>query len=374
MERKIKLAVCINDFRIGGAQKLVVEVLSRIDFSIFDIHLITFVQYSDTDSFYEDIPTHVKVHKISFKGFKDLRSWITTYKLLKEIKPDVVWTSLFFSNTVIRLLKLFCRFRVISTEQNTYLKRSALQKNVDWLLAFVTYRIVVVSNFLLEFVSKQEGIRKDKFTVIHNAVNTKKIASACSVIDITSVKKELGISADTRVIINIGQLINQKNQELLINAFEKFSERYPDYILVILGDGALREKLSNQVATLGLDEKVRLMGIQKDVPKFLAAADFFVLSSRFEGFPLVVIEALASGLPIVSTPVSGSDEYLFEGKNGFLVQPHVESIAAGMSKMAGLKTTEKIAFTQQSKELAESFDIVRIGNKYQALFIEAANS
>lgn len=371
MSEKIKVIVGINDFRIGGAQKLAADVLMNLDTHQFDIHLITLMQFNEQPSFYERIPDHVKIHKLNFKGFRDYRSWLMLFKLLRDIKPDVIWSNLFFGNTIFRCLKIFFNYSVISIEQNTYLWKTQLHKIADRFLSLCSYRIVAVSKYVLDFTSKEEGISKEKFVLIHNGTDVEEMQKQVSSFEKESVKKELGFLPEDKLIINVGQLIEQKNQKLLVSSFKEFLETNPQYKLLILGEGILRTSLEAQIDSLGLTEKVFLMGIQKDIPKFHSASDFFVLSSLFEGFPVVVIEALACGLPVISTPVAGSDEYILEGKNGLVVESDVSSLARGMSKIAHLIDEEKTTFSNNAKKIAQSFDIKAITKSYEKLFNEA---
>ena len=372
MDKKITLAIGISDFRIGGAQKLVSDVLSHIDHDQFEVHLITLMQFDEQESFYDTIPDHVHVHKVHFKGFKDIGAWMNTVKLLRKIRPDVVWSNLFFTNTVLRFLKLLVGYKVVSIEQNTYLSKNWKHKLADRYLAKLTYRIVAVSKYLVEFTSEDEGIPKEKFVVIHNGTDVGAMSKRALAHSKVETKNELGFSPEDKLIVNIGQLIAQKNQALLVDAFNIFSKKHPDYKLLILGEGAvIRKELEEKVEEYGLSDKVFLMGIQRDVPKFLNVSEFFVLSSRFEGFPIVIIEALACGLPIISTPVSGSDEYVHEGKNGFLAQETADDLGEKMSQLAASSTDEKEKLSKHAGEVSLQYDIALITKKYETLFKDA---
>ena len=103
-------------------------------------------------------------------------------------------------------------------------------------------------------------------------------------------------------IVNVGRLIEQKNQKLLIEAFGKALPRIPDYVLIIYGDGYLREKLGKQIQDSGLTGKVKLVGFVHDLENRIYDSALFVLSSDFEGMPPnALLEAMALGLPVIST-------------------------------------------------------------------------
>ncbi|MGY2487087.1 glycosyltransferase [Cupriavidus sp. CP313] len=125
----------------------------------------------------------------------------------------------------------------------------------------------------------------------------------------------LGVTPDTRLIVNVGRLVPEKAQQTLIDAFAALVRTPPaaaqaEIRLMLAGDGPLRGELEASVRRNGLDGLVTLLGMRRDVPALLNAADLFVLSSEIEGMPLVVGEALASGCPVVATDAAGVAELL----------------------------------------------------------------
>jgi glycosyltransferase involved in cell wall biosynthesis len=124
-----------------------------------------------------------------------------------------------------------------------------------------------------------------------------------------------------KVIVSVGRLNKQKNHAMLIKAFADVFKEYPDYTLRIYGDGKERENLVELIRTLGLTDKVILAGTQSDVHKEIVDAAMFVMSSDFEGMPNALMEAMALGIPCISTdcPCGGPAELIENGKNGILV-------------------------------------------------------
>mgnify|MGYP004491286705 CR=1 FL=1 len=122
-------------------------------------------------------------------------------------------------------------------------------------------------------------------------------------------------------IVSVGRLIEVKNHKLLINAFKKISEEYPDYILEIYGEGELRNELERLIETLDIADRVFLRGNKKNVMQYIDTAQCFVLTSNYEGFPNVLLEAMASGLPVISTdfPTGIAYDLIENGINGYVV-------------------------------------------------------
>jgi glycosyltransferase involved in cell wall biosynthesis len=178
-------------------------------------------------------------------------------------------------------------------------------------------------------VFQSEGARdffpeevKQKSIVIHNSVN------------VPQDKYPIPDVREKR-IINVGRFHPQKNQKLLINAFAKISKSFPDYVLEMYGDGDLYDELKKQVGNLGLDEKVIFHPSRKDLWDCICKASLFVLSSDFEGMPNALMEAMALGLPCVSTDCrpGGARSLIQNGVNGFIVPVgRVDELASAMSQ------------------------------------------
>lgn len=137
-------------------------------------------------------------------------------------------------------------------------------------------------------------------------------------------------------IVSAGRLVTRKNQKLLIEAFSKIAADFPDYSLEIYGEGDLRKALEIQIAMLHLDGRVRLPGNRDDIFKYIYTASLFVLSSEFEGMPNALIEAMALGVPCISTDCKpgGAKALISNGENGFVVPlDDVDELANRMSFM-----------------------------------------
>lgn len=138
----------------------------------------------------------------------------------------------------------------------------------------------------------------------------------------------LGLPPHTRVIGTVGRLNPVKDHAALLQAFARLRDAMPDTALVLVGDGALRGELAALAAAPELAGRVHLLGDRSDVANLLRAFDLFVLSSRSEGYSIALLEACASGLPIVATEVGGNAEIVHAGENGLLVPPGDPAVLA----------------------------------------------
>lgn len=140
-----------------------------------------------------------------------------------------------------------------------------------------------------------------------------------------------------KTICAVGRLTGQKNYRLLIDAFAQFSKPHPDYKLEIYGDGGLRKTMENYIDKLGLTDKIELCGFCKDVHQRIADAGMYVMSSDFEGLSNAMLEAMALGLPVISTdhPPGGARAYIKSYENGILTPVgDVDAMAKAMCYMA----------------------------------------
>lgn len=161
---------------------------------------------------------------------------------------------------------------------------------------------------------------------IADGVNAKKIHVILSGIEPLDTKtvnradarKDLGIGENDLFLLTVGRLTYQKAHEVFVEAMAEVVQEFPNAQAAICGDGPLRPQLESQIKELGLTQKVMLLGLQNDVARLLAAADIFVLPSRWEGLPRALLEAMAAGLPVIATRVDGTQELIDDEVTGLL--------------------------------------------------------
>jgi len=342
----------IGNMGIGGAERMTVELLKRFDRERFECHLITLLPNPEKN-FLDDVPGDVLVHRFAFTSLHDVRSYWRLYRALAKLKPDVVVSNMFFSNTVFRILKPLVGYAAIPCEHNTELYKTRRHIILDRLLAYISYCIVAVSNTVATFTATQEGIPRERFVVIPNGVDIEKMHSALVALPSKeALKQELGFQASDKVLLNVGRLTGQKNHKLLLEGFALFHKSHPDYKLAIVGQGDLRSKLEAQSRELGLDGAVIFFGLRRDVERFYKASDAIMLTSNFEGFAIVGIEAMTCGLPVVSTKTAGPDEYIKEGENGFFIHERTaKAVAQSLELLAAADSEVLRAFASKTAHL-----------------------
>lgn len=178
--------------------------------------------------------------------------------------------------------------------------------------------LIAVSDETRAAMLDELGDIAEQIHVIPNGVDTQMYESRD---DRELVRRTLGVGAETPVIIMVGTFKTQKGHVFLIEAMSRIAEDHPDVLVLLVGDGELRHAIEHQINDLRLSGTVQLLGNRRDVPALLSAADIFVLPSLWEGLPMALLEAMASGLPCIATRVSGSSQVIESGSSGLLVQP-----------------------------------------------------
>jgi len=173
---------------------------------------------------------------------------------------------------------------------------------------------------------------------------------------------------DNPVFITVGRLEKVKNQSLLLRGFSRVVKEYPEVKLLIAGDGLQKEKLQALTKSLQIANSIQFLGIVSNAEKYLQNADVFVLTSEYEGLPLTILEAMSSGLPIISTNVGGAKDVVTD--NGILIECDDEvALAEGMVSLIKNKELRKIYGCNSMKNV-QPFDINNITNQYQSLYLK----
>jgi len=288
------------------------------------------------------------------KGF-DLDVIRTIKKIIKDFKPDIIHTHLFALKYAI-LATLFQNIKIVHTIHNIAKKETSWK---DRRFNGLFYKIGKVYP-----VALSEEIKK----TIVDEYGIKKVPIVVNGIDLSQciAKTSYGISESIK-IISIGRLSAQKNFGRLIRAFARFSKDNPNSELTIIGDGELMGELRNLSIELSVGKKILFLGLKDNVYPFLRDADIFCLSSDYEGLPMVLIEAMGTGLPIVSTNVGGVSDLINDGYNGFLCSCSDDDLCEKLRIVAGsLETRKKIG--KAALKTVERFSSGMMAKSYYSIY------
>lgn len=298
-------------------------------------------------------PIHKDVH-LSFAeeevGSSIVRKigWLRKY--VKAQKPDVVIPFMEAVYCVTLLALVGVHIPVISSERIDPRHSPRVRNILRKIFLPLTTHLVVQTKDIKAFYPK--FIQK-KTSIIYNPVSE-------TVFHLQEEPKE-------NVIISVGKLDGQKNQKMLINAFASIAEDFPDWKLVIYGEGPQREALEFRIKNLELRKQILLPGRCETVIEEMNRAKVFAFSSDFEGMSNAILEAVCVGLPVVTTNVSGAKELVKEGEGGFVVPIRDEkALANALHKILSNKELRE-RMAQANKARAKDFKQDMIVNQWEEL-------
>ena len=302
-----KIVFYINTLQRGGAERVLANLANQFVNAGYAVFFIT--SYSLEDEYILDLKIQrfnlEEVERSSNLVFKNIKRISKLKRVLKEINPHLIIS--FLPETIFRILFINLNNNipiVISVRNDPKIEYKRLSYKV---LARILYLradwIVFQTETAKNWFSKRI---KNKSSVIFNQVDD-------AFFQVKRVKEEYYCA--------IGRLVEQKNYSMMIKAFAKFVTSYPDEKLYIYGEGGLKEDLYELIQTLGMDNNIFLKGITNGVPDILARAKAFLMTSDYEGVRNAVLEAMAVGVPVISTdcPCGGPKTVIEDGKSGILV-------------------------------------------------------
>lgn len=284
----------------------------------------------------------------------------TAIRHLRWLRPDVVNAHNPSSLSYALLSRLICGSRVV------LVRHGQANKPVDALKwRFIDAGVGVSEAAAAVMRADNPASAQRKMSVILNGVTATPPTR-----NRNQVRAELGIAADAVVGIIVARVDDMKGHNTLIAAMAVLRDAGTPVTLLIAGDGAERKNLEKQARELRLTEaQVRFLGFRKDVPDLLGASDFFTLPSLSEGLPLSVLEAMASGLPVVATPVGGIPEVVEEGKHGFLIPVNDPAALAQAIGKLSQSASLRIALGEASlRRVQEQFSFAAMVEEYDALY------
>lgn len=227
---------------------------------------------------------------------------------MRDDRIDIAHSWLFIANAYVAAAKLMgAPGHLVTSARNC--KVQGLASRIANVVAFrASERIVVNSVDVEAYITREYRASRDRIRVIANGVDTERFRPA-----------EGKAGGRPLHVVTVGRIVRQKNHALFLDAARQLLDRGIDARFTIVGDGPLRTELGNRAAQLGIAARVTFAGERHDVEEILRTADLFWLTSSWEGMPNAVLEALASGVPVVVTEVSGTRELVEPGKQGYIV-------------------------------------------------------
>lgn len=347
----MKLLTILPGFATGGAENMVYELCKQLGKKDIENYILCYCGKQNT-ALESKVEKVAKVTYLNCSGTVNIKNIRAVIRLMDEIAPDVVHAhmggALFASIwTLIRNKPLVVTIH--TTPQKAF---SSKIENILYLRAlFGKFQMVAVSQENKRLADSYYHMRQ-KCAFVNNGVDLDRFYRKAH---------------SNFTYINVARQDDNKNQALLIDLFARLHKNYPHTKLLLIGDGPNHEKLKNQCKERGIAESVEIPGNVADAENYYALADVYVQTSHREAMPLSILEAMAAGLPIVSTDVGGIKDVIKE--NGILVPDYdEEKLFFAMKEMVDETNDKMRTYSSESLQLVEMYSSKKMAEEYQTIY------
>lgn len=307
----------VGSLGLGGAERVVVEYATSHDRSRYEPEVCCVGDVGPLAGILDE--RGVPVHALGRRSRLDFRAVFRLARLIRRRGVDVVHDHNFTAMTVgIPAAILGGATAVLRTEHNVAARCFPFRRALSRLASMRENAQIAVSDAVARSRLAEGRFSPAHLVTIRNGIDDTLRPAAG---DRNEVRRELGVPVDAVLCLTVGNLTPQKDHENLIRAAAAVSDQVPPVYFAVAGGGPILEHLADHATALGVGDRVSFLGLRDDVPRLLRGADVFVLSSAWEGLPITVLEAMAAGVPCVSTDVGGVPEVIRDGVNGYVVPP-----------------------------------------------------
>ncbi|MEO6056332.1 MAG: glycosyltransferase [Gemmatimonadales bacterium] len=302
------------------------------------------------------------------RGFPDPRGLLRLARVVRQWRPDVVHSHMVHANLMARALRLVAPVPgLVSTIHNIY-EGGRLRMAAYRLTNGLVDHMTIISTAAAERFIRDRIVPERLLSVVPNGVDPDLFRSVPSETR-TELRTSLGVT-EKFVWLAVGRFEVAKDYPNMLRAFAAVRARHAEAVLVLVGRGSLQAETEALSRELGLGDAVRFLGVRQDVPALVSSADGYVMSSAWEGMPMVLLEAAAGGLPIVTTRVGGNHEVVRDGETGYLAAPRDhEGLASAMLRLMGLTATERRAMGERGREhIRVDYGLTRVVDRWEELY------
>ena len=384
---KIKILRIITRLNIGGPTIHTVLLNSKLDPDKYESYLLSGrIEAHEADmSYYAEkynvTPIYIDDLCRELRPFKDLRALLQIIRIIRKIKPDIVHTHTAKAGTLGRLAAIVLRVPIIIHTFHGNIFKGYFGKLKTSMFIFIEKFLGIFSTKIITISKQQEteiidlGIStKAKNEVINLGFDFENILP--SVKDKNVFRKDFNIPKEKKLVGVIGRLTPIKNHHLFLDIVQIVSKRISDILFVIIGDGENRKEILNEITQRKLGENVFITGFIQNLRPVYADLDLVLLTSKNEGTPVALIEAMAAHKVVMSTQVGGVEDFVENGVSGFFFpqepEPFAEEICkyfehpedyAEMKKKASITSKKKFSSNRLINDIDDLYTELRGGKK-----------
>ncbi len=304
------------------------------------------------------------------RGIPDPRGLVRLVRLVRQWRPEVVHSHMVHANLMARVLRLVVPLPVlVSTIHNVY-EGGRLRMTAYRLTNGLVDHMTIISEAAANRFVGERIVPRDLLRVVPNGVDIERYVGIPGGTR-EALRRSLGIEQEF-VWLAVGRFEVAKDYPNMLRGFAAVLGRHPRAMLLLVGRGRLQDEAEGLTRSLDIERSVRFLGVRQDVPEVMSVADGYVMSSAWEGMPMVLLEASAAGLPIVSTAVGGNLEVIRDGESGFLVPPgNSDALGAAMLRLMDLPEAERLAMGQAGREhVRAQYSLSRVVDRWEDLYVE----
>ncbi len=356
----------ISGLEIGGAERQLVVTANALAERGWKVSVVSYLPFSATSLRWE--LNDSKVNTITLNSPSGIGKYGVVIKAVRTIRrsrPDILVGFMFHGIMTARIVGRLTRVPAVVSAIHSELD-TPKRERILALTDRMTDAVTIMSDHLASRLADRRIAAPSHTFVIPNTVDFDRFrADSCR----TRTRENLGVTDDQFLWLAAGRLAPEKDYPGLIRAFSILPRQHPAH-LIIAGEGLLRDDLTRQIDDLGLSDRVQLLGLRGDMPDLYRASDALVLSSEWEGMPNVVLEAMASSIPVVSTAVGAVPELVTNGESGFIVPTGDRiSLADAMERMMDLPVETRRSFGEVGYNRARAeFSLDPVIDRWEDLF------
>lgn len=356
----MKILYIITGLGQGGAERVTCDLADKMNNLGHDVGIIYFYGEAITKPKSPDI----SITKISLESYSDLMLFFfSLIKYIRKFNPDIIHSHMFHANIVTRIIRPFIRVpRLINTAHS-----SNEGDNIRMALYRITDRLTDLTTNVSEYATQTfinlGAVPRNRIRTVYNGIDFSKFNFRPDAHNI--IRSELNIPSNKKIILAVRRFHSAKNYFNLINAISLLKNRNNNFVLLIAGEGELRNEIEKLIVDKELENHVNLLGSRNDIPLLMSACDVFVLSSDYEGLPTVLIEALGCEAHIVSTDVSGAQEIIQD--NGLIV-PTKDPLALSNVLYQVLESENRGRNVKGSLLIKEQFNLGNIAATWMKIY------
>lgn len=365
------IVMVITGLNLGGAETQLVRLCSALRQRHWQIRIVTMIPSGAYQAELDRIGIPVSCLHMRRK-VPDPRGIWRLARLLRSYNPDIVHSFMVHANLVARVTRLFAPMPVLISSVRTISEGSRLRE----LLYRVTDPLCDISTHVcrvgVERYVQIKAVPAHKIRYIPNGIDTSVFRPDEEVR--RRLRAELGIG-EPFVWLAVGRFEPPKDYPTMLAAFSQVVQNNPRRLLLIAGEGPLRGEIESIACSLGLERYVRFLGVRRDVPQLMNAADAYVMSSSREGLPNVLLEAQATGLPAVATDVGGNREIVIDGETGFMVPPRdPNALAEAMQRLMEMDERERLLMGDAGRQhIIGNYSMEHVVQLWENLYRELLN-